>query len=134
MYFSKPSISIACLILAILAAFITPASAQWIDDSSQACQQCLLTARNSQVADCKDIPPDPNDSKTYLARVCQCGAAANTTWIQSCTKPDACNDTTSYILKRAYAGVKRGCDRAGLLSMADIPPLTPIIAEEEIEN
>ncbi|KAF9145366.1 hypothetical protein BG015_011912 [Linnemannia schmuckeri] len=110
--------STSALFALTLVTLLSTTTAQWVNDATEACKSCLLAARNAQVPACKNIPANPQTGRMIReARVCQCGAASNDAWITSCTKPDACDAMTATILKRAYAGVKIGCDRSGLSSV-----------------
>ncbi|KAF9930942.1 hypothetical protein FBU30_011051 [Linnemannia zychae] len=126
MHISKFPILITSLFAAILAV-TTPGSAQWISDSSQPCQDCLIAARNSKISACEGILPDPNDVLSYQSRLCQCGAAADDAWIVSCTRPDACSDLTSVLLRRIYFSVKIGCERN---PPVDVPTTSSPSSEE----
>ncbi|KAF9899430.1 hypothetical protein EC991_008915 [Linnemannia zychae] len=104
-------------------------SAQWIEDASPACKECLLTARNAQAPSCVNIPADPrgkDDEKMSLeARTCQCHAASSNAWIKSCAQPDLCNQLTVNVLSRAYSGIKIGCPSNFPSSSSSSTPLPP---------
>ncbi|KAK3836693.1 MAG: hypothetical protein J3R72DRAFT_450304 [Linnemannia gamsii] len=120
MHFSKTTLLTITLLVTLLSITSTT-TAQWVRDASPACKQCLLTARNAQVPSCVGIPEDPRSGRmTPQARSCQCGAAKSDAWIQSCRKPDACDNTSASIMKRAYAGVKIGCDHSGISSASSL--------------
>ncbi|KAF9129440.1 hypothetical protein BGW39_004164 [Mortierella sp. 14UC] len=114
-------------LIAVLSTSTNTVSAQWVNEASPACQECLVTARNEQVPDCIDIPipADPrgenNTKMSYGARVCQCGAANSNVWIQSCTRPDACDTLTASILEHAYRGPILDTFTLELIRNAQVP-------------
>ncbi|KAG0374543.1 hypothetical protein BGX24_010258 [Mortierella sp. AD032] len=51
---------------------------------------------------------------TPQEKSCHCGAANSDAWIQSCAKPDLCNNLALNILRSAYGPIKMACDAAGI--------------------